>query len=72
MEGPNKEDKWKIEWEWIPNIVKNKDISKIRENEMHKTQWLYWKYSIRKRIKVWVRVDFASSIILKQEETLLI
>lgn len=36
MEGFNKEDKWKIEWEWIFNIFENKDLSKIKENGMYK------------------------------------
>ena len=52
MEGPNKEDKWKIEWERIPNTLEHKDLSKIKENGMHKTQWVYWKYNIMKRLKV--------------------
>ena len=40
---------------------------KNQENEVCKTQQLYWKYSIMKRINVSVTVDFASSVILKQE-----
>lgn len=68
MEGPNKEDKWKIEWERTPNTLENKDLSKIKENGMYKTQWVYWKYNIMKRLKVsGSNSGFTSLITLIQE-----